>query len=147
MTVPACGDIEKNPASIFPVSALTILQLQFILIVLVFLRLNLWTREVYIMVGKKSTLRPWISYFAQSETAEAFRLRFFSVFQIKANSGSLITSSIIISASYPYFGYGGFYSYYFLSSFLGAFFGSFLPPFLAASAYSSFLFLSSYFFF
>lgn len=53
----------------------------------------------------------------------------------------------MISASYPYFGYGGFYSYSFLSSFLGAFFGSFLPPFLAASAYSSFLFLSSYFFF
>lgn len=63
-TVPVCGETKKNPASILPVPALTIFQEQFILMVVVFLTLNLNTREVYVMVGRKLIFLDWISYLA-----------------------------------------------------------------------------------
>lgn len=134
---------EQYPASILPVSALTILQLYRRLMRLMFFRVNLCTLLVYIRVGKKLIDLDSISQRVQSATAEHFRLIVLSVLSIGELSGQATGYCISMSASSPAGGTGGLSSFF--SSALPAFLVYFFPPFLAASAYYSRLRFSSYF--
>jgi hypothetical protein len=101
---------------------------------------------VYIKVGLKNISLVSTSYLAKSETADAFKVKFFSVLSMKVYSGSGIASSNGTLASSSGRGAGGLSSTTSSLPFFATFLSTFFAPFYleaAIKASSSLLLCSS----